>query len=667
MLDTSSLQQLKQLKTTIRQEARRYEGLVVGSRGNYGFVRTSKGRQYFLPPAQMQRTIPGDRIDFTVKTDDQGRDFAEVEQLLTSEFKIFCGKCVQQRNAWFIVTDVPQMQRKIFLPPKQRQGISPGDWLKCQLSRHPIKDGKAQALVKQRIGDEERVDFPSHYARINFQIPGPCKALPNGDGADLLQRALQQPRVDHTALPLVSIDAPSTTDIDDALCARTTENGWELTVAIADPSSVVTPNSSLDQEARRRASTTYLPHFNAPMLPAELSEDLLSLLANETRPAVVCKLQITSDGEIVATQFEVAVVRSRAQLSYTQLNEQLLAGDLPEHLDQDIQTSIRALSAVTEQLRLRRSERQQQLNREKVEFSVELNDKGRIDSFCPISKGPAQRMVEECMIAVNQAVAERLAAADTGIFATHGGFRSERLADIQAILTSAGIDAKARELNEPEAFHQAMIQLQAQPDGAHQLNILSRFLQRGTLSSTPAPHVGLGIANYATFTSPLRRYIDLHNHRQLKALLAGEQPEPCAQETLDALEKQLRQIRAASQWAERWLQSDYVARHRNTLKNEALKGQIVQASNLGLFVRLDQNGVEGLIEKRSLPKDMKFDGKLLQYQNEQRKLRLGDDIDVTVVGLKRDQREILFNWVQQSETTPTSDSAATTPQPSESE
>ena len=649
MLDSSSLQQLKQLKTSIRQEARRYEGLVVGSRGNYGFVRTNKGRQYFLPPAQMQRTLPGDRIDFTVKTDDQGRDFAEIEQLLSSNFKIFCGKCVQQRNAWFVVTDLPQMQRKIFLPPKQREGISPGDWVQCQLSRHPIRDGKAQALVKQRIGNEQQVDFPSHYACVNFNIPKPFAPIANASA--LLQQALQQARVDHTALPLVSIDAPDTGDIDDALCARATDNGWEIHVAIADPASVITPGSPLDLEAQRRGATTYLPHLRSTMLPKELSNDTLSLRADELRPAIVCRLTITNDGEIDGCHFAVATVRSRAQLDYQELNPQFTSGELSEQFDQPIRDSLLALDAATQQLHQRRSQRPP-LGHEKVDFYGPLNAKGRISEYVPIDKGPAQRVVEECMVAVNKMVSTRLAAAGGGIFATHGGFRTERLADIQTILNEAGVEANARELNDPDAFHQTMAILRAQSDGAHQLNVLSRFLQRGMLSTSPAPHIGLGLTSYATFTSPLRRYVDLHNHRQIKALLAEEPTTPCPEPVLGALETQLAQVRAASQWTERWLQCDYANRHRETFKKAPLGGQVVQVNNFGLVVRLDQNGIQGLVEKRSLAKGMSFNGKRLQYQSEQEAIRLGDSVSVTLSGLKRDQREIVFALATEAQPAP---------------
>ena len=120
MLNIDSLAQLKQLKTDIRQHQRRHEGLVSGSQNTFGFVRADEGRQHFLPPLEMQKVFPGDRIEFELKTDDQGREYAAVQKLIASEMKVFCGKCMQRGKAWFVDMDVPRLNRKLFLPPPQR-------------------------------------------------------------------------------------------------------------------------------------------------------------------------------------------------------------------------------------------------------------------------------------------------------------------------------------------------------------------------------------------------------------------------------------------------------------------------------------------------------------------------------------------------------------------
>ena len=141
---------MQQLKADIRQEQRRYKGLVTSTQGSFGFVRADEGQQHFLPPQQMQKVFPGDRIEFQLKTDDQGREFAAVEKLLESSLKVFCGKCLQHGKAWFVDMDLPRLNRKLFLPPQQRKGVKPGDWLQCQVSRHPVKDGRGQAAGGKR-------------------------------------------------------------------------------------------------------------------------------------------------------------------------------------------------------------------------------------------------------------------------------------------------------------------------------------------------------------------------------------------------------------------------------------------------------------------------------------------------------------------------------------
>ena len=636
MLDVTALQQLKQLKTELRREERRFEGLVTGSHSSYGFVRADDGKQYFLPPQQMQRALPGDRVEFKVQTDDKGRDYAELEKLLTTSLKAFCGKCVKHGNAWFVVADVPRMQRKLFVPPKQRQNLQVGDWLECTVSRHPIQDGRAQASIRKRIGSESDADFPSRYAAVNFRL-----AREAGSADDAVKRfeaALTAERVDLTTLPLVSIDSPQTRDIDDALCARSDGDGWHVTVAIPDPSSVIPADSPLERSAQRRAATAYLPHEQLPMLPARLSEDLLSLLAGQERLAIACHLTVSSAGEVTAARFEEARVNSRAQLNYAQLSGWLDAGERPAATSAEVWDSLLALQAATARMREWRG-RHQLLMRDEPEFDMALGEDGRISGFAEVAKGPARTIVEESMIATNQAVARRLAEAGAGLFGSHAGFRSEKLGDARDLLASMDHQASTEELQTLEGYRTSIMALEHKADGARVRRVLSRFLQRGTLSPAPAPHLGMGAPCYATFTSPIRRYVDLYNQRQLKALLAGGEP-AAADPTLAAqLDEQHSQLRAASQWAQRWLQAEYLTRHRD----QQWPAHVVQVNAGGLVVRLDANGIEGVIEKGELGQKVKLDARELCFKaGEQRVGGLDDALLVTVANIDMDQRRVTF-------------------------
>lgn len=639
MLDSTALQQLKQLKSELRREERRFQGLVTGSPGNYGFVRADDGKQYFLPPPQMLRTFPGDQVEFRVQTDDKGRDYAEIEKLLATSLKGFCGKCVCRGNGWFVVADVPKMQRKLFIPPKQRQHIQPGDWVECTVGRHPIQDGRAQANVKRRIGSETEPDFPSRYAACNFRLWGDEPAI--DDAVARFEAALAQDRIDLTDLPLVSIDAPHTRDIDDALYARADGEGWALTIAIADPASVISSHSALERSALRRAATAYLPHLQLPMLPARLSEDLLSLVAGKERLAIACHLAVSAEGQVTGVRFEEAKVASRAQLNYAQVNQWLEEGAQPAAASAEVWHSLQALQAATARMREWRG-RHQLLMRDEPEFDMTLGEDGRIEGFVELPKGPARTIVEEAMVATNQAVARHLAEAGVGLFASHAGFRSEKLGDARELLAGVEHQTSTAELQTLDGYRAGIMALEGKADGDHLRKVLSRFLQRGALSATPAPHLGMGAPCYATFTSPIRRYVDLYNQRQLKALLAGNAPAPAAPALAAQLDEQQAQLRAASQWAEHWLHAEYLAQHRN----RQWPARVVQVNTRGLIVRLDDSGIQGLIEKSQLGAKVKLDARNLCFRaGDECVGSLDDALMVTVADIDSDQRRITFKRV----------------------
>lgn len=645
MLNTDSLAQLRQLKADIRHEERRFTGIVSSTQGSFGFVRADQGQQHFLPPPEMQKVFPGDRIEFQLKTDDQGREYAAVEKLLATSLKVFCGKCVQHGKAWFVDMDLPRLNRKLFLPPQQRKGVKPGDWLQCQLARHPVKDGKGQAAVKKNLGQDNVADFPSRYATVNFQLPQARGAVT--EVKEKLSEQLKQ-RKAQTSLPLASIDPPGAGDIDDALCARALDEGWEITVAIADPASVIGLDSKTGLAARQRAATAYLPHQQSPMLPQELSHEQLSLLGSQTRLAVLCQLTISASGEVIATHFSSATVQSRAQLSYGELENYLQQKQFPANIDVDTGQSLLALEDATRRMRQWRSEHLLLVD-DRPEFQMHFGNDGRIARFSPIVKGMAQRIVEETMVATNLAAAQYLRDAG-GLFNVHAGFRPEKLNDAVSVLQEAGFTGfqNADELNSLDTYRSAIGWLAANKDYAHQKNILSRFLQRTALSSEPGPHLGMGVEAYLGFTSPLRRYTDLFNHTQLQRKLCGQPPLALEPAALQQLDTTLVALRSASYWAEQWLKCEYLQRQPKA----PMTGRVVQANPFGLVVRLDDNGIEGVLEKRAMPGKPKFNSSRLRFSNEQIQIGLDDNLAVEVGSIQRDKRQILFKLAENATTQP---------------
>lgn len=139
----------------------------------------------------------------------------------------------------------------------------------------------------------------------------------------------KEERADHTDLALVTIDPEGSRDLDQAVFIEQTEGGFTVWYAIADVAAFVTAGDPVDLEAHRRGQTLYAPHQRTPLHPPELSEDTASLLPGQDRPAVLWCLGLDARGELQSTSVTRSLVRSRVQLTYREVQEQLDAGTAP--------------------------------------------------------------------------------------------------------------------------------------------------------------------------------------------------------------------------------------------------------------------------------------------------------------------------------------------------
>ena len=147
MLNADALNQLRQLKTDIKQNKVVFPGTVKSTNGRFGFVALDEGRDVFLPPEEMQKVLPGDRVNVTEHEVEKGKTQGVVDELLESHLTTFVGRYLIKGKGHFVAPETPGINRWIFIPPKERKGAQPDDFIYCQIHRHPIKDGKGQAKV----------------------------------------------------------------------------------------------------------------------------------------------------------------------------------------------------------------------------------------------------------------------------------------------------------------------------------------------------------------------------------------------------------------------------------------------------------------------------------------------------------------------------------------
>ena len=299
MLNQDSLSQLKGLKSQMEAEKERAEAVIKGTQSRYGFAVLDDGREIFIPPDEMLKVFPGDRVMVCIRPTSDNKTIADIEKLVNSPLGEFTGRCVRKGKAVFVEPDLQQLNRWLFLPPHARNGVKEGDYLRCAILRHPVRDGKPQAKVLTVLGDSTTPGIENLYSMAKYRLAcewssaskqeverlvAECKPLETGKRRDL------------TDLEFISIDTTKTQDIDDALYAEISNDGWTLFVAIADPTAYIDQDSELHRDIAARGASVYFHGDVLPMLPEQLSQDTCALSEGSDRAALVC--QVFSEAEM---------------------------------------------------------------------------------------------------------------------------------------------------------------------------------------------------------------------------------------------------------------------------------------------------------------------------------------------------------------------------------
>ena len=594
MLNANTLSQLKQLKTELQAAKPRFQGVVRGTSGKYGFVSSTSGDDFFIPPEQMARVLPGDTIEFTPITQPGGKPSIDIEQVIASPTERFLGRMQQKDGHLFVAMDIPS-QRWLLVPNKSAYGAKAGDLVSCQVTQHPFPRGKGQAEVNFCFGAETHLQAKIDYCIEKFSLSS-AEPLENTDLATLDSRlAAQRPnREDLSHLPFITIDSESTTDMDDALYAQSLDDGQiEVWVAIADPCALIANNGTLEQQAASIATSTYFPRTVLNMLPKAIATDRCSLQPQIERLALVFRYRIDLQGQLSQFSLVAGIIKSQAKLSYREVNELLGATNDSEH---PWYALLQTLNNAAQRLYHWRQQHTAVMA-ERADYRFEFNDIGQIKSIHKQFKTASHRLVEEHMLAVKRQTADFLVQHQAGLFNQHLGIRTDKLDEVKQLLRQYlpdRTDLQQYTFTELPQF----IELFNAAQSVHTPDLkalLLRFTSRSQWSTKPAAHMGLGFACYTTVTSPIRRYIDFALHRQLHQILAAKPVSSVSQNRLNKILEAISRSRRAAQDMDDWLRLEWLM----PLKGQSFVAQVKQCSKQGIQVILEDNGAEAWI---TLPK-----------------------------------------------------------------
>ncbi|HYZ89563.1 MAG TPA: ribonuclease R, partial [Myxococcales bacterium] len=579
----------------------------------YGFVSPllgGSGRQddVFVPPRRNRGALDGDVVRVSVSRGRDGRFAGEVVDIVEQRRQLVIGVYRAQAKATWVEPHDRAFSDPIPVPRDPR--VKDGELVKVRLQRDaggPLRGDAVVALGAR--GDPRFEILATAYAEGFSDEFDPATILAAQGVPDHVRPEDAAGRRDLRALPLVTIDGEDARDFDDAVHVSRVGNGFRLVVAIADVAHYVKPGGALDREALRRGTSVYFPSMVLPMLPERLSNGICSLNPDVDRLCMVCDLALDSEGRPRDAEIYEAVMRSHARLTYTKVAAALEGRPEPDL--RSLLGDLRVAHELARKLTDRRRERGS-IDFDLPEAKIVLAEDGSVAEIVRRPRNDAHRLVEEFMLAANEAVARFFDARGLPtVYRIHDQPDEEKLDAFAQLAGLHGFDLP--ENPTPGELNELLEKLQGTPQQKALNALLLRAMMQAQYSPDNIGHFGLAAPTYLHFTSPIRRYPDLMVHRLLKEHWARggrpmRQSEREEQEAyLAGVAAQCSERERAAMKAERDIDAYFAALFMRDRVGEEYDAVVGGVADFGVFCELKDVFVEGLIPKEELGENVELD------------------------------------------------------------
>lgn len=563
------------------------------------------------------------------------------------------GTFKKKKKGGIVVPDDPKLTREIEVAPDDFMGALDGQKVVCFISFYGDSDRMPAGRITEVLGfsDDPGVDIYSVVRRYGVPADFSKEALKEAKKASKsIRKKDLKGRIDLTSEACVTIDGDDTKDFDDAVSIKRKGEDYILGVHIADVSFYVTDGSKLDEEARVRGTSIYLPDRVIPMLPEVLCNDMCSLKEGEPRLAVSCVMRINPRGRIISYDIFESVICVRHRMTYNEVNEILDHGNRSLCLKYaDMLGDFFLMQDLAMRIRERRKKRGA-VDFEFPEAKIRLDGKGRTRDVEVEQRGFSQKMIEDFMLSANETVAKEFCKKKTPfIYRNHIDPDHEKLIALRKTVRSLGIPMdRINKKITPKDIQELLESIKGLPEENFISTLVLRSMQRAEYSSSNEGHFGLAADYYCHFTSPIRRYPDLMIHRILKEELKGK----IKKKRRAYYEKLLPDLAGDNSISERRAESlerdvkklkmiEYMTDH----VGQRYFGRVSGVTAWGIYVELD-NTIEGMVPMRLLTDDY-YDYIPESYEivgrHSGRHFRLGDPVRIRVEYADKDSGLLDFS------------------------
>lgn len=641
-------------------------------------------------PEDADVALPGDRVLVRIHAGRRGKRpgerIGQVERVLERGRDTIVGDLRRERRGFVVAPDDPRFVYEIQVDDPAHSGVKPapqpGDKVVVKLHAWKRRRDPLTGELVARLGrtHEPRAELLGIFEKFNLATEFPADV--QREAAALPDRVHSRElahRLDYRDEAVFTIDPDDAKDFDDALSYEALPGGdARVGIHIADVSTYVRPGTALDREAQRRGNSTYLVGVVIPMLPEKLSNGLCSLVEAQDRLCKAVFLTFAKNGRLKETTFANTVIRSRKRLTYKQAYALLFENDLdriralplpPKHQTGstgralsslsdtelvDLQSWVRALWKIAARLRRERFAHGS-LDLDMPETKIFVDEQGYADRLEKIQNDESHQLIEEFMLAANEAVA-RLTRTHSlpSLYRVHDEPDPDKLDEYRQLLATFGIHTG--DLNRREEIVKLLQTLATHPQGYTLRTQLLRSLKKAAYRATPDGHYGLAKKDYTHFTSPIRRYADLVVHRVFDFYLVkhGGQPAAPGQTRYDlgrveSLGEHLSLTEINSAEAERESVKikllEFFERELAKKKKTPFAAVITDVRQNGFFVELVESMTFGFVSTSTLSDDhytLNTSGTMLTGRRHKRRFALNGRLDVVVDRVDRFKRLIDF-------------------------
>jgi ribonuclease R len=616
----------------------------------------SKARDVYVAALNIKGALHGDRVVARIERHTPKGPEGRIIRVLERKLQRLVGRYEQDgRFGGHVVPFDKRVLHELFIPSGEDGGAQAGQMVTAEITRAPTATRNPLGRVVDVLGslDQRGVDLKVVMAK--YQLPDAFPPEVEAEAARVPQQVSPadiRGRSDFRGWPTVTVDPEDARDHDDAISLdRLPNRQWRLAVHIADVAHYVREGSLLDQEAYLRGTSVYFPDRVVPMLPHALSSNICSLVEGRDRLTQTVVLELDEKGKAVKTEFHDGVIKSAARMTYGQV-QKIVDGD--SELRKRFAPLVPLFERMDELAKLMRKRRYARgsLDFDLPEPKLILDASGEMTGIVAHDRLDSMRVIEEFMLAANEAVAERLHSAGVGaLFRIHERPDPEKVEEFGELVASLGyrIPGSLAEIR-PQDFQQILQKIEGKPEEKLVSYLLLRTMKLARYHEENLGHFGLATEMYAHFTSPIRRYPDLVVHRALRALRGGGDGARAArlEQALPEMGVHLSEMERRADEAERELIEWKKVRFMAGKLGEQYDGYVTGVQAFGLFVELTDIYVQGLVHVSSMSDDYYvFNEKAhtLRGENGKRAYRLGDKVRVQVARVDLERRQIDFALV----------------------